>query len=94
LRTIGQHLDAEHFTKRLLTDCLDEATRGYWLKRALQFEAARPGPGDFHGQATRADLRRRWQELTDIANACRSRAQVAPLDEIAPDLENVWQEVA
>jgi len=94
LRTIGQHLDAEHFTKRLLTDCLDEATRGYWLKRAQRFEEARPRPGDFHGRATRSELRRRWQALTDIANACRARAQVAPLEEIDPDLENVWAEVA
>lgn len=96
MRTIGHHLDAEHFTRRLLTDCLDEATRTHWLKRATQLEAARPRPDDFNGRATIDELRARWRELTEIANACRARAKVAPLDldTIDPDLETVWQEAS
>lgn len=81
---------------RVLTDCLNEATRAYWLRRAEQFEAARPRPGDFHGQSTLEDRRRRWRELTAIANACRARAEVSVLDaaEVHPDVEAVWSEVA
>lgn len=88
-------LDAEQFTKRLLTDCLNEATSSYWLRRANQFEEARGRPGDFLGQSTLEDRRRRWRELTAIANACRARAQVSPIDDsIDPEVEAVWQEVA
>lgn len=87
-------LDVDHFVKRLLTDCLAEATRNYWLRRAADFENARPRLGEFHGTATRSELRQRWRELSDMADACRARAQVAPLDEIDPDVEAVLSEVA
>lgn len=95
MRTIGQHLDTEHWAKRLLTECLHEATRAYWLRRAKQFEDARPRHGDFVGQATPEQRRQRWHELTEIANACRARAQVSPLDDaIAPEVEAVWREAS
>lgn len=86
--------DLDHFTKRLLTECLEAATKAFWLRRAQQLEAARPRVGEFHGQASIEDLRARWSELTEQANACRARARVAPLDEIHPDVENVWQEAS
>lgn len=84
----------DHFVLRLLTECIDDAARKQWLKRAAAFENARPKPDDFHGQATPEELRRRWRELTEIANACRARAKVAPLDEIAPEAEQVWGEAS
>lgn len=87
--------ELEHTAMRLLTDALNEATRAYWLRRAEAFEAARPHPGDFHGRATRAELSARWQRLTAIAQACRARAAVAPLEDVPdPDVENVWLEGA
>lgn len=88
--------DAEHFTKRLLTDCMVEATAAYWLRRAEQIEKARPRPEDHTGSATRAELSAQWQRLTGIARACRARAQVSPIDAqaIDPDIENVWGEAA
>lgn len=91
-RQVG--LDLDHFAMRLLTDAIGEATRAYWLKRAADFENARPRIGDFHGQATPAQLRERWHKLTAVANACRARAQVAPLPGIDPEVERVWGEVA
>lgn len=88
--------DAEHFTKRVLTDCLVEATAAYWLRRSARMIDARPRPGDFTGNATRAELSAQWQRLTGIAQACRARAQVSPIDPqtIDPDVENVWREAA
>lgn len=86
--------NVDHFVLRLLTECLDEASKKQWLKRATDFENARPRLDDFHGQATKGELGRRWRELTEIANACRSRASVAPLDEIAPDVARVWDEAS
>lgn len=77
----------EHFRARLLSDALAEGTAVYWERRAASFEWARPRPGDFHGRATRAELSRRWRELTGIAAACRARAEVARRGEGAPE---VW----
>lgn len=87
--------ELEQTALRLLTDALNEATRAYWLRRAETFEAARPRPGEFHGRATRADLSARWQRLTAIAQACRARAELAPLEAAPdPDVLSVWQEAA
>lgn len=87
-------MDVDHFTRRLLADCLGEATRGYWLRRAAAFEDARPRPSDYNGRATLEELRRRWRELTAIANACRARAEVAPLDDVAAEVDVVWREAS
>lgn len=89
-RRIGADLD--HFAMRLLTDCLNEATQSYWAKRAEVFLKARPRVGDFHGRATREQLRAQWIELTAIADACAARASVSlQQEEIDPD---VWEAIA
>lgn len=78
----------EHFRARVLQDALTEATAAYWLRRARQFEAARPRPGDYHGAATVDELRDGWRRLTGVAQACRNRAAVCQLTyDIDPD---VW----
>lgn len=84
----------EHFRARVLQDALNEGLSRHWLRRAEDFENARPRLDDFHGEATTDQLRAKWHELTLVANACRARAQVAPLDDIHPDVENVWNEAA
>lgn len=85
----------EHFRARVLQDALNEATASYWLRRAEAFEAARPRIGDFHGQATPEHLRAKWDELTEIATACRNRAAVALWHEdIDPDVWDAIREVA
>lgn len=88
-------LDLNQFVLRLLQDCITEATGTYWIKRAETFEAARPKLDEFYGRADVTEMRRRWQELTEIANACRARAQLAPIaDEIEEDVAAVWGEVS
>jgi hypothetical protein len=82
--------DLTHFQARVIQDAMSEATAAYWLRRARQFEDARPdpardhngGPVDFEtGTPARQpdldDLRARWIELTEIAQACRHRATVS-----------------
>jgi hypothetical protein len=79
---------------RVIQDALSEATRAYWLRRAETFLAARPRPEDFHGNATTEDLRAQWHRLTAIADACRARAEVSLLDDLAPEVQDVLGEVA
>jgi hypothetical protein len=74
LRRLVDHV--EHFQHRVIADAVLDASATRWLMRADEFEAARPRHGDFHGQATREQLRARWAELTEIANACRAKASL------------------
>lgn len=60
---------------RALQEAWIDGSRQYWERRARQFEAARPRPGDFHGRATREDLQAQWDRLTATAEACRRRAE-------------------
>lgn len=90
--TLEQYV--EHFRARVLQDALNEATASYWIGRAEAFEAARPRPGDFTGNATRDDLREQWNRLTETANACRARARVSLLVDLAPEVRDVLREVA
>ena len=39
----GIKIDVENFVRRLLQDCVNEATVGYWLKRAEDFDGINPG---------------------------------------------------
>ncbi len=85
----------EHFRARVLQDALNEATSAYWLRRAAQFEDARPRLGDYHGRATRDELRTRWHELTEIALACRHAAQLARWQtEVTDDVLGAVREAA
>ena len=64
------------FTGRMLADALAEATSGYWQRRGQTFIDAAPRPGDFNGQATRAELAERAQRCRSTAAACLSRARL------------------
>jgi hypothetical protein len=55
------NIDFDHFAARIIQDCLTEATAGYWLHRAYQFQQAAPRPGEFHGNAPVEELRERWR---------------------------------
>ena len=85
-------LSAESFVGRLLQDVMADASRAQWLKRAEQFEAARPRLGEFYGQSSPEQLRERWLALTEVARACRARAEVCAPHEFARDVENVLTE--
>ncbi len=89
------------FQRRILQDALAHATAEYWLKRAEQYEWARPRPGDFvPTHVTRADRQRRWDLLTAKAQACRHRATLATLpsgphqDQDDHDIDTVMNELA
>ncbi len=88
-------IDLEHFGARLLVDAFLEASRSYHLRRALEFDAARSRPGDYVGDATPDEIAARDGRLTSLANACRARASLAPLqcDEIDDAVALVLAEV-
>jgi hypothetical protein len=69
-------IDVDHFRARVLQDALTEATTSYWVHRAYQFMEAAPKPGDFPGQAPRAQLAEARRRCQAIALACRWRAQL------------------
>lgn len=83
-----------HFQHRVIVDALLDAWSVYWERRAVAIEASRPRPGEFHGNATREDLRDQWLHASAIAQACRARGQVAPLDLAIEDVDAVLTEVA
>lgn len=88
-------IDIEQFSARLLGDAFLEASRSYHLRRAREFEAARSRPGDYVGDATPDEIAARDERLTSLANACRARASLAPLqcDEIDDAVALVLAEV-
>jgi hypothetical protein len=90
--SIGQTLD--HFLFRLLQDCVREASRSYWLKRAQDFDKAKPTPADFHGQATRETLREQWYRLDEVAQACRNKASLCPFDDVADEVDQALREAS
>ncbi len=63
--------------RRVIQDALTEASSDYWNRRAAQFEAARPQPGDYTGHATAEALESRDRRCAATAEACRARAQVS-----------------
>jgi hypothetical protein len=89
-------VDLEHFRARLLQDALTEATAAYWVHRAYQFQQAAPKRGDFHGQATRAQLAAARTRCLETALACRRRAQLSMdgrPEEIGRDVLDALDEV-
>lgn len=67
----------EHFRLRVVQDAFNEATAKYWLRRADQFDQARPTLDDFAGNAVVTQRRAKWHELGEVADACRARAAVS-----------------
>jgi hypothetical protein len=89
----------EHFRFRVLQDALTEATAIYWKRRAEALERALPRRDDFHGAATREDLRERYDALQRDILACRRHANLLASHTIAPagaaeDVANVMQEAS
>ena len=79
------------FSWGVLADAYNIGRRLWWLKRARDFENAKPLPGDFHGSATREELSRRWRWCDEVARACRAKAEMVGVDE---ELEAVLRAVA
>lgn len=80
---------ADPFTWSVLADAYNIGRRLWWLRRARDFENAKPLPGEFHGNATREQLSARWRWCDDVARACRAKAELVGMDE---ELEHLLRE--
>ena len=89
-------LNLDHFVTRVLQDAFTEATAIYWTRRSMDFLNARSRPGDWPGGSTPEDIAAMDSRLTGLANACRARASLAPLqdNEIDDAVVDVLTEVA
>lgn len=83
-------IDFDHFRARILQDCLTEATAQYWLRRAHQFQQAAPRLDEYHGAATREQLRERWIQCMATAEACRRHADLISSEYPEPISAEVW----
>lgn len=86
-------LTANHFQRRVIQDALTDGWAATWERRARAFEDARPRLGDFTGGLDLEKRRAKYRELTEIAKACRAKAQLAPLD-FETDLDAVLREAS
>lgn len=86
----------DHFQRRVVQDALNEARRAWWLKRAEDFERAKPRPEDYNGRATLEELRARWRWCHQVAEACRNKAALVPLTlaEFEAEVEAIFDEEA
>lgn len=89
---VGDYLAA--FTHRLIVDAVLSATRQHYLDLAEKFEQAKPRPDEYHGRASREDLREAWRRCDDTARALRAAANLAPLEEVGDLAALALQEVA
>lgn len=85
-------IDADHFRLRVLQDALQDALASAYRWRATQMEEARPRAGDYRGKATRDEVAQRWLRLTEAAKLCRHRAEIAPLQDLDPELVEIADE--
>lgn len=84
----------DRFAHDALLEVMLDGERRWWLKRAEDFERAKPREGDFHGNATREDLRAAWRRCDELARACRARAHVSPVEDIREDVAALLREVS
>jgi hypothetical protein len=82
-----------HLQRRVVLEAFETAHADRLDRIAEEFERSRPIPGEFTGNASPADLSRRWRELTEIAQALRSRAELLRMGVTDPDLECLLDEL-
>ena len=78
---------ADHFRHRMLVEALREATASHWLRRAEDFERAKPvpPPGGFVDPESRERARAAWR---------RNAAAVALIQDVDAEVETALSEVA
>lgn len=87
--------DLDQHARHLLAELIMEGTAACRLRRAQQFLDARPRLDDFHGTKTPAQLSEAWNRCTEIAEAFRASAGIAPIREaVETDATAVWDQVA
>ena len=97
MNRLAVHLD--HFRAQILArslqDGLAEFLPDYWLRRAEAWEAARPRPGDYRGNATPDQLRAADARCAQIAENCRNHAALLRSQFTAEEIdEEVDEDVA
>jgi hypothetical protein len=70
---------AEPVRRRVVQEALSDALAYTWRRKAELYEWARARPGDFHGNATAAELAERDRLLAAQALACRNKATLLEL---------------
>src|SRR5689334_4626901 len=72
----------EDFTRGLLLELFQNASRAWWIKRAQDFERAKPIVGDpaDHTPEALDRLRRAWTRCDEVARACRAKAEIVASD--------------
>ena len=85
----------DQHARRLLAELIIEGTAACRLRRARQWEDARPRLDDFQGRKTPEELRAAWRRCDEIARAFRASAGIAPIREaVETDAANVWDEAS
>jgi hypothetical protein len=75
LRELLARIDlGEAMRRRAVQQAITDALPETWRRRAQDFRAAAPKPGDHPGQATLLELAERGQECLAIALACERHA--------------------
>lgn len=69
-------VDWDPLIHRILWEILLTGTSIWWTQRAASFEAARPRPADFTGQATPTEIAAQDFRLAQTARACRAKAKL------------------
>lgn len=80
--------DLEHTLPCMVAQVVVEAEAGWWRKRAAQFRAARPRPGDFTGRLTPQQVADQDARIEAKARACDYRAELCALS--ASEEANIW----
>jgi hypothetical protein len=85
-----------HFQARVLSDCLAEASAGYWRHRAEHLRRCLSRPGDFVGRATADEIAERDLRIQADIERCLAHAGLLAdgSAQIAPEVVDVLREVA
>jgi hypothetical protein len=90
LAAVVDHID--QVGRRVIREAILSAEAAHFDRRAEMLEWARPKAGDWHGRATREELRERYDRLTEEARACRNRARVSLIGGSWPEIDDVIAE--
>jgi hypothetical protein len=81
LRRLVHQIDLdEAMRRRSVQQAILQAESWWWRMRAEQFHQARPRRGDFHGNATPAELWEAWERCNGIAQACLNKADLLDME--------------
>lgn len=74
--------DLDNFQYRIIRDAMNEATSGYWIRRAQDFTKVLPREGDYLGRSTPEQREERRQRTLQTIRNCLHRSTLCELTEI------------